>query len=71
MHSKHIPLIIEIIDNIVSPDERKRKCSNRQIMKILVLICPPYIPLTVYYLSYKCPNDKGSTALWFSPMHFP
>ena len=23
---------------------------------------PPYIPLTVYCLSYKCPNDKSSTS---------
>ena len=23
---------------------------------------PPYIPLTVYFLFYKCPNDKGSTS---------
>ena len=38
MHSKHIPLIMEIIDNIVSQDERKRKYSDRQIMKILILL---------------------------------
>jgi len=29
MHSKHIPLIAHIIDNIVSPHERKRKEEKR------------------------------------------
>ncbi len=24
MHNKHVPLIMEIIDNIVLPDERKK-----------------------------------------------
>ena len=38
MPSKHIPLIMELIDNIVSPDERKRKYSNKQILKILVML---------------------------------
>ena len=31
MHSKSIPLIISIIGNIVSNDERKRNYSNKQI----------------------------------------
>ncbi len=38
MPSKHIPLIMEIIDNIVSPDDRKRKYTDRQILKILILL---------------------------------
>jgi hypothetical protein len=46
MPSKHIPLIMEIIDNIVSPDDRKRKYSDRQILKILVL-------LQIYGISYR------------------
>ena len=46
MHSKHIPLIMEIIDNIVSQDERKRKYSNKQIIKILVL-------LNIFGISYR------------------
>ena len=46
MPSKRIPLIMEIIDNIVSQDERKRKYSNRQIMKILVL-------LNIFGISYR------------------
>ncbi|MCL4452599.1 MAG: hypothetical protein M1317_00655 [Candidatus Thermoplasmatota archaeon] len=29
---------MEIIDNIVSPDERRRKYSDRQILKVLVLL---------------------------------
>jgi len=38
MPTKHIPLIMEIIDNIVSPDDRRRKYSDRQILKILVVL---------------------------------
>jgi hypothetical protein len=37
---------MEIIDNIVSPDDRKRKYSDRQILKILVL-------LQIYGISYR------------------
>ncbi len=46
MPSKHIPLIMEIIDNIVSQDYRKRKYSDRQIIKILVL-------LQIFGISYR------------------
>jgi hypothetical protein len=46
MHDKHIPLIVEIIDNIVSPDDRKRKYSDREILKILVL-------LQIFRISYR------------------
>ena len=46
MPSKHIPLIMEIIDNIVSQDYRKRKYSDRQILKILVL-------LQIFGISYR------------------
>ena len=46
MHSKHIPLIMEIIDNIVSQDERKRKYTDRQIIKLLVL-------LNIFGISYR------------------
>ena len=37
---------MEIIDSIGSQDERKRKYSNRQIMKILVL-------LNIFGISYR------------------
>ena len=46
MRSKHIPLIMNRIDKIVSPDDRKRKYSDRQIMKILVL-------LNIFNISYR------------------
>ena len=46
MRSKHIPLIMNMIDKIVSPDDRKRKYSDRQIMKILVL-------LNMFNISYR------------------
>ena len=46
MPSKHIPLIMEIIDNIVSQDYRKRKYSDGQILKILVL-------LQIFGISYR------------------
>ncbi len=38
MPEKHIPLIMSIMDNIVSPDSRRRKYSDRQILKILILL---------------------------------
>ncbi len=34
MPSQQIPLIMEIIDNIVLPDDRKRKYTGKQILKI-------------------------------------
>jgi hypothetical protein len=46
MPEKHIPLIMDIIDNIVSPDSRKRKYSDKQILKILVL-------LQIFNISYR------------------
>jgi len=46
MPDKHIPLIMEIIDNIVLPDDRKRKYTDRQILKILML-------LQVFGISYR------------------
>ncbi len=46
MPSQHIPLIMEIIDNIVSPDQRRRKFSDRQILKMLVL-------LQIFNISYR------------------
>ena len=46
MQNKHISLIMHMIDNIVSPDERKRKFTDRQIMKILVL-------LNIFGISYR------------------
>ena len=38
MPSKHIPPIMELIDNIVSPDHKRRKYSDKQILKILILL---------------------------------
>ena len=38
MPEKHIPLIMEIIDKIVSPDNRKRKYTDRQILKVLIVL---------------------------------
>ena len=38
MPGKHIPLIMEIIGNIVSPDDRKRKYTDRLVLKILLLL---------------------------------
>ena len=46
MPDKHIPLIMDIIDNIVSPDSRKRKYSDKQILKILIL-------LQIFNISYR------------------
>lgn len=38
MLDKHIPLIKGIMDNIVSPDARKKKDTERQILKTLILL---------------------------------
>ena len=46
MPDKHIPMIMQIIDNMVSIDERKRKYTDRQILKILVL-------LQIFNISYR------------------
>ena len=46
MPKQHIPLIMEIMDRIVSPDERKRKFTDRQILKILIL-------LQIFRISYR------------------
>ena len=46
MPDKHIPLIMDIIDNIVSPDSRRRKYSEKQILKILIL-------LQIFNISYR------------------
>ena len=46
MLSLHIKLIMDIIDSIIPPDERKRKYTDRQIMKVLVL-------LQIFNLSYR------------------
>ena len=46
MPSQQIPLIMEIIDNIVSPDDRKRKYTDRQILKVLIV-------LQIFNISYR------------------
>ena len=46
MPEKHIPLIMEIMDNIVLPDDRKREYTDRQILKLLVL-------LQIFSISYR------------------
>ena len=46
MPDKHILLIMEIMDNIVSPDDRRRKYTDRQILKVLVL-------LQIFGISYR------------------
>ncbi len=46
MPEQHILLIMEIIDKIVSPDDRKRKFTDRQIVKILIL-------LQIFRISYR------------------
>ena len=46
MPSQQIPLIMEIIDNIVSPDDRKRKYTDRQIVKLLIV-------LQIFNISYR------------------
>ncbi len=43
---QHIPMIMQIIDNMVSIDERKRKYTDRQILKILML-------LQIFNISYR------------------
>ena len=52
MPEQHIPLIMEFIDKIVSPDERKRKFTDRQIVKILIL-------LQIFHISYRFPANRG------------
>ena len=46
MHEQHIPLVIQIIDKIVSPDDRKRKYTDRQIVKTLIV-------LQIFNISYR------------------
>ena len=46
MPQQHIPLIMELIDNIVSPDQRKKEYSDKQILKLLVL-------LQIFNISYR------------------
>ena len=46
MPSQQIPLIMEIINNIVSPDDRKRKYTDRQILKVLIV-------LQIFNISYR------------------
>ena len=46
MPPQQIPLIMEIIDNIVSPDNRKRKYTDRQIVKTLIV-------LQIFNISYR------------------
>ena len=46
MPEQHIPLIMEFIDKIVSPDDRKRKFTDRQIVKNLIL-------LQIFRISYR------------------
>ena len=46
MPEQHIPRIMEVIDNVVSLDPRKRKYSERQILKLLVL-------LQIFRISYR------------------
>ena len=46
MPSQQIPLIMEIIDNIVSPDDRKRKYTDRRILKVLIV-------LQLFNISYR------------------
>lgn len=42
----HIPLTVELIDNIVSPNQRRRKYSDKQILTLLVL-------LQIFNISYR------------------
>ena len=37
---------MEIIDNIISPDDRKRKYTDRQILKVLIV-------LQLFNISYR------------------
>ena len=46
MPEQHIPLVMEIIDKIVSPDVRKRKYTDRQIVKLLIV-------LQIFNISYR------------------
>ncbi len=46
MLNLHIKLIMDIIDSIIPPDERKRKYTDRQIMKVIVL-------LQIFNVSYR------------------
>ncbi len=46
MSTEHIPRLIALIDKIVSPDQRMRKYSDRQIVKILIL-------LQIFHISYR------------------
>ena len=46
MPDKHTQLIMNMIDNIVSPDSRRRKYSDKQILKILIL-------LQIFNISYR------------------
>ncbi len=46
MPEQHIPLIMQIMDKIVSPDDRKRKYTDLQILKVLVL-------LQIFRISYR------------------
>ncbi len=38
MTEQHIPLRMELAGNFGSPDERRRKCTNKEIYKILILV---------------------------------
>lgn len=38
MPEQHIPLIMKIIDKIVSLDDRMRKYTDRQIVKVLIVL---------------------------------
>ena len=56
MHSKYIPLIMVIIDTIVSPDTRIRKYRDRQILKILVLLqilTISYRPAKIFLINHE------------------
>jgi len=46
MQRGHIPLIMNMIDKIVSPDKRKRKYTDMRIVKILML-------LQIFHISYR------------------
>ena len=46
MSEKHIPLIMEIIEKIVSSDDRKKKYTDRHIVKTLIV-------LQIFNISYR------------------
>ena len=46
MPEKHIPLVMDIIDNIVSPDSRRRKYSDKHLLKIMILF-------QIFNISYR------------------